>query len=134
VPRKSPQAEACATKIIRARYAARTGVAIASIRLTLQTKEFVMHILSVYIPQSVIAWIIVGLIAGWLAGTVSRGRGFGCIADIILGMVGAVLGGWIFSKLNIRGGGLLYSIAAATVGAVILVAIARIFSGGGARS
>jgi uncharacterized membrane protein YeaQ/YmgE (transglycosylase-associated protein family) len=89
-----------------------------------------MHIFALYIPQSVIAWIIIGLIAGWLAGTVSRGRGFGCIADIILGMVGAVLGGWIFSKLNIPGGGLLYSIAAATVGAVILVATARIFSGG----
>ena len=93
-----------------------------------------MHILSVYIPQSVIAWVIIGLVAGWLAGTVSRGRGFGCIADIILGMVGAVIGGWIFERLNIRGGGLLYSIAAATVGAVILVAVARIFSGGGDRS
>jgi uncharacterized membrane protein YeaQ/YmgE (transglycosylase-associated protein family) len=93
-----------------------------------------MHILSVYIPQSVIAWIIIGLIAGWLAGTLSRGRGFGCIADIILGMVGAILGGWIFSKLNIRGGGLLYGIAAATVGAVILVTVARIFSGGEDRS
>lgn len=89
-----------------------------------------MHILSVYIPQSVIAWVVIGLIAGWLAGKVSRGRGFGCIADIILGMVGAILGGWIFSKLNIQGGGLLFSIAAATVGAVILVAVARIFSGG----
>ena len=63
-----------------------------------------MHIFALYIPQSVIAWMIIGLIAGWLAGTVSRGRGFGCIADIILGMVGAILGGWIFSKLNIRGG------------------------------
>jgi uncharacterized membrane protein YeaQ/YmgE (transglycosylase-associated protein family) len=93
-----------------------------------------LHILSVYIPQSVIAWVIIGLVAGWLAGTVSRGRGFGCIADIILGMVGAVIGGWIFERLNIRGGGLLYSIAAATVGAVILVAVARIFSGGGDRS
>jgi uncharacterized membrane protein YeaQ/YmgE (transglycosylase-associated protein family) len=89
-----------------------------------------MHIFSVFIPQSVIAWVIIGLIAGWLAGTVSRGRGFGCIADIILGMVGAIIGGWIFVKLGIFGGGLLYSIAAATVGAVILVAIARIFSGG----
>jgi uncharacterized membrane protein YeaQ/YmgE (transglycosylase-associated protein family) len=89
-----------------------------------------MHIFALYIPQSVIAWVIIGLIAGWLAGKVSRGRGFGCIADIILGMVGAILGGWIFSKLNIQGGGLLYSIAAATVGAVILVAVARIFSGG----
>ena len=90
-----------------------------------------MHILSFYIPQSVIAWIVIGLIAGWLAGTISRGRGFGCIADIILGMIGAILGGWIFMKLNIQGGGLLFSIAAATVGAVILVSVARIFSGGG---
>ena len=90
-----------------------------------------MHILSLYIPQSVIAWIIIGLIAGWLAGTISRGRGFGCLADIVLGMVGAILGGWIFTKLNIQGGGLLFSIAAATVGAVILVSVARIFSGGG---
>jgi uncharacterized membrane protein YeaQ/YmgE (transglycosylase-associated protein family) len=93
-----------------------------------------MHILSVYIPQSVIMWIIIGLIAGWLAGTVSRGRGFGCLADIFIGMVGAVLGGWIFAKLNIRGGGLLFSIAAATVGAVLLVGVARILSGGGDRS
>src|SRR3984885_10638017 len=94
------------------------------------TKEIVMHIFALYVPQSVIAWIVIGLIAGWLAGTVSRGRGFGCIADILLGLVGAFLGGWIFTKLGIFGGGLLYSIAAATVGAVILVAIARLFSGG----
>jgi uncharacterized membrane protein YeaQ/YmgE (transglycosylase-associated protein family) len=89
-----------------------------------------MHIFALYVPQSVIAWVIIGLIAGWLAGTVSRGRGFGCIADILLGLVGAFLGGWIFEKLGILGGGLIYSIAAATVGAVILVAIARLFSGG----
>jgi uncharacterized membrane protein YeaQ/YmgE (transglycosylase-associated protein family) len=90
-----------------------------------------MHIFSLFVPQSVIAWIIIGLIAGWLAGTVSRGRGFGCIANILLGLVGAFLGGSIFMKLGISGGGLLYSIAAATLGAVILVAIARLFSGGG---
>jgi uncharacterized membrane protein YeaQ/YmgE (transglycosylase-associated protein family) len=92
--------------------------------------ETCMPTFFVRIPQSVIVWVVVGLIAGWLAGTVSRGRGFGCIADIILGMVGAVIGGWIFGKLNIPGGGMLYSIAAATVGAVILVAFARLFSGG----
>ena len=90
-----------------------------------------MHIFALYVPQSVIAWVIVGLIAGWLAGTVSRGRGFGCIADILIGLVGAILGGWIFTKLGIFGGGLLYSIAAATIGAIILVAVARLFSGGG---
>jgi uncharacterized membrane protein YeaQ/YmgE (transglycosylase-associated protein family) len=89
-----------------------------------------MHIFSVFIPQSVIAWVIIGLIAGWLAGKVSRGRGFGCIANIFIGLVGAVLGGWIFTKLGILGGGMIYSIAAATLGAVILVAIASIFSGG----
>jgi uncharacterized membrane protein YeaQ/YmgE (transglycosylase-associated protein family) len=90
-----------------------------------------MHIFALYIPQSVIAWIIIGLLAGWIAGTISRGRGFGCIANIVLGLVGAVLGGWIFTKLGIERTGSLYSLAAATVGAVILVAIARLFSGGG---
>jgi uncharacterized membrane protein YeaQ/YmgE (transglycosylase-associated protein family) len=90
-----------------------------------------MHIFALYVPQSVIAWIIIGLLAGWIAGTISRGRGFGCIANIVLGLVGAVLGGWIFTKLGIERYGFVYSLAAATVGAVILVAIARLFSGGG---
>lgn len=80
---------------------------------------------------SLLAWIIIGLIAGWIAGLVSRGRGFGCIGNLILGLIGAVLGGWIFSKLGIFGGGTIYTLAAATVGAVVLVAIARLFSGGG---
>jgi uncharacterized membrane protein YeaQ/YmgE (transglycosylase-associated protein family) len=90
-----------------------------------------MHILSLYIPQSVIGWVIIGLIAGWLAGKVSRGRGFSCIANVFLGLVGAVLGGWIFSQLGIERFGFIYSLAAATLGAVILVAVARLFSGGG---
>jgi len=90
-----------------------------------------MRIFFFTVPTGVIGWLIVGLIAGWIAGKVSRGRGFGCIANVILGLIGAVLGGWIFTKLGVLGGGLIYSIAAATVGAVILVAIARLFSGGG---
>jgi len=90
-----------------------------------------MHFFFFSVPRTVIGWILVGLIAGWLAGKVSRGRGFGCIANIILGLVGAILGGWIFTKLGILGGGLRYSIAAATLGAVVLVAIARLFAGGG---
>lgn len=89
-----------------------------------------MHIYSVYVPQSVIAWVIIGLIAGWLAGKVSRGHGFGCLANILLGLIGAVLGGWVFMRLGIFGGGFLYSLAASTLGAVILVTIARLFSGG----
>jgi uncharacterized membrane protein YeaQ/YmgE (transglycosylase-associated protein family) len=89
-----------------------------------------MHVYSVYVPQSVIAWLLIGLIAGWLAGKVSRGRGFGCLADILIGLIGALLGGWIFTKLGILGGGFIYSTAAATIGAIVLVAIARLFAGG----
>jgi uncharacterized membrane protein YeaQ/YmgE (transglycosylase-associated protein family) len=80
--------------------------------------------------RGLIGWILIGLIAGWLAGKIARGAGFGCITDIILGLVGSVLGGWLFMKLGIFGGGFLYSLAAATVGAVILVAIVHVFSGG----
>ncbi len=79
--------------------------------------------------HSLVAWTLIGLIAGWLAGKVTRGAGFGCLADVILGLIGALLGGWIFSKLGIFGGGFLFSLAAATVGAVVLVAIARLFAG-----
>jgi uncharacterized membrane protein YeaQ/YmgE (transglycosylase-associated protein family) len=75
-------------------------------------------------------WILIGLIAGWLAGTIARGRGFGCITDVILGLIGAVIGGWIFSRLGIVTFGFLGSLAAATLGAVLLVAVARIFAGG----
>jgi uncharacterized membrane protein YeaQ/YmgE (transglycosylase-associated protein family) len=79
--------------------------------------------------QGLLSWILIGLIAGWLAGKIARGRGFGCITDIVLGLVGSVLGGWIFVKLNVFGGGFLYSLAAATLGAVILVAIVHLFTG-----
>jgi len=89
-----------------------------------------MHVYSLYVPQSVIAWLLIGLIAGWLAGKVSRGRGFGCLADILIGLIGALLGGWIFTKQGILGGGFIYSIAEATIGAIVLVAIARLFAGG----
>jgi uncharacterized membrane protein YeaQ/YmgE (transglycosylase-associated protein family) len=79
---------------------------------------------------SLLGWLLIGLIAGWLAGKIARGAGYGCITDIVLGLVGSVLGGWIFVRLGILGGGFLYSLAAATVGAVILVAIVHLFSGG----
>ena len=78
--------------------------------------------------HGLIGWLLVGLVAGWLAGKIARGRGFGCITDIILGLIGSYLGGWIFIKLGIFGGGFLYSLAAATLGAVILVSIAHLFS------
>jgi uncharacterized membrane protein YeaQ/YmgE (transglycosylase-associated protein family) len=80
--------------------------------------------------HSLIGWILIGLLAGWLAGKISRGRGFGCLANVILGLIGALLGGWIFTRLGIWGGGFLFSLAAATVGAVVLVAVAGLFSSG----
>jgi uncharacterized membrane protein YeaQ/YmgE (transglycosylase-associated protein family) len=79
--------------------------------------------------NSLVGWIIIGLIAGWLTGKLTRGAGYGCLGDVVLGMVGAVIGGWIFDKLGILGGGFLFSLAAAVVGAVVLVSIARLFAG-----
>jgi uncharacterized membrane protein YeaQ/YmgE (transglycosylase-associated protein family) len=74
-------------------------------------------------------WILIGLIAGWLSGKLARGKGFGLIADLFLGLVGAVVGGWIFDRLGVVSYGFIGSLAAATVGAIILVAVARLFSG-----
>jgi uncharacterized membrane protein YeaQ/YmgE (transglycosylase-associated protein family) len=72
-------------------------------------------------------WIVVGLIAGWLAGQVMRGGGYGVLADIILGILGGIVGGWVFGMLGIwPGGGLIGSIIVALIGAVILVAITRV--------
>ena len=77
--------------------------------------------------SGLIYWLVVGLIAGWLAGVVMKGGGYGVVADIILGVLGAVLGGWIFSNLGIgAGGGIIGGIVVAFIGAVILVAITRV--------
>jgi uncharacterized membrane protein YeaQ/YmgE (transglycosylase-associated protein family) len=77
-------------------------------------------------PGGWIAWIIVGLIAGWLAGLVMRGGGYGIVWDLILGLVGALIGGFVFGLLvgdtNV---GFWGSIGIAFVGACILVAIGR---------
>ena len=71
-------------------------------------------------------WIVVGLIAGWLAGKVMRGGGYGVVIDIVLGILGGIVGGWVFGMLGLwRGGGILGSIIVAFVGAVILVWITR---------
>lgn len=70
-------------------------------------------------------WIIVGLIAGWLAGKVMKGGGYGVLMDIVLGILGALVGGWVFGLLGLHAGGLIGSIIVAFVGAVILVWIAR---------
>jgi uncharacterized membrane protein YeaQ/YmgE (transglycosylase-associated protein family) len=70
-------------------------------------------------------WIVVGLIAGWLAGQVMKGGGYGVLADIVLGIVGGAVGGWIFGLLGVGAGGLIGSIIVAFFGAVVLVWITR---------
>jgi uncharacterized membrane protein YeaQ/YmgE (transglycosylase-associated protein family) len=71
-------------------------------------------------------WIVVGLIAGWLAGKVMKGGGFGVLMDIVIGMVGAIIGGWVFGLLGIySNGGLIGSVLVAFVGAVILLWLVR---------
>src|SRR5690348_17759594 len=64
-------------------------------------------------------WLVVGLIAGWLAGKVMKGGGYGLFADLILGILGGILGGWIFGMLGIwPGGGIIGSLLVAFIGAV----------------
>lgn len=70
--------------------------------------------------------IVIGILAGWLAGKLMRGRGFGLLGDLVLGLVGGVVGGWLFGVLNIPGpNGTIGRIAIATVGAVILVFVSH---------
>ena len=68
--------------------------------------------------------IVVGILAGWLAGKLIRGRGYGILGDLVLGLVGGVVGGWLFRQLHIRGpNGALGALVVATSGAAILVFI-----------
>ncbi len=71
--------------------------------------------------ENMIRWLIVGLIAGWLTGKIMHGRGYGVVADIVLGLIGGVIGGWIFNALGVAVYGMIGSIAMLTIGAVALV-------------
>ncbi|CAE6835449.1 hypothetical protein R69927_06365 [Paraburkholderia domus] len=77
--------------------------------------------------HGIIAWLIIGAIAGWLAGVLVKGGGFGLIVDIIVGIVGAFIGGWLAGVLHISlGGGWIGSIITAVIGAVILLFLVRL--------
>jgi len=85
--------------------------------------------------MDILAWIVLGLIAGFLASAVMRGGGFGIVGDIIVGVVGALIGGFLFSVLGSTGvtGFNLWSLFVAFVGACILIALLRVVSGSRAR-
>jgi uncharacterized membrane protein YeaQ/YmgE (transglycosylase-associated protein family) len=77
--------------------------------------------------HGIIFWLIIGGVAGWLAGTLVSGGGFGLLWDILIGIIGAVIGGWLAGVLGISiGGGILSSIITATLGAVVLLLVLRV--------
>jgi uncharacterized membrane protein YeaQ/YmgE (transglycosylase-associated protein family) len=83
-------------------------------------------------PGSWLSWIIVGLIAGAVAARVVAGRGFGCIADIVVGIAGAIIGGYLLGLLfNVSGTvGFIGSLVVAFVGAAVLLSVLKLLSGG----
>jgi uncharacterized membrane protein YeaQ/YmgE (transglycosylase-associated protein family) len=81
-------------------------------------------------PGGIIAWLVVGLIAGWLAGLVMKGGGYGILGDIVMGIIGALIGGFLFGFLMPgSSAGLLGSIVVAFIGAVVFIAIVRALPG-----
>ncbi len=77
--------------------------------------------------ESLVVFIIVGAIAGWLAGLIVKGFGFGLIGNIVVGIVGALIAGWLFPTLGFAiGGGILAAIIHSTIGAVILLVLIKL--------
>ena len=82
--------------------------------------------------EGILVILLVGLIAGWLAGKIVRGTGYGLVADICLGIVGALIGSWLFPKLGIHiGSGFIAAIISATLGAILLLVVLRLVNRGG---
>jgi uncharacterized membrane protein YeaQ/YmgE (transglycosylase-associated protein family) len=78
--------------------------------------------------ESLVLILVVGVVAGWLAGQLVRGTGFGLIGDLIIGVIGAFIGTWLLPRLNIHiGSGIVGAIVSATIGAVLLLIILRVF-------
>ncbi len=77
--------------------------------------------------MSIIIWLIVGAIAGWLAGMAVKGTGYGLIGDIVVGIIGGLLAGWLFPRIGVPiGGGFVGDVIDSFIGAVILLIILRV--------
>jgi uncharacterized membrane protein YeaQ/YmgE (transglycosylase-associated protein family) len=76
--------------------------------------------------SGLLIWLLIGGIAGWLAGVIVKGYGFGLIGNIVVGIVGAFVGGWLFGQFGILGNGILGAILGATIGAVIVLFLIRL--------
>jgi len=77
--------------------------------------------------QTLLIILAIGAVAGWLAGVIMKGGGFGLLGDIIVGIIGAFIGGFLFGLLGISAGGLVGQIITATVGAIVLIFVLRMF-------
>lgn len=80
--------------------------------------------------MGIIWFILIGLVAGWLAGQIMKGSGFGVLGDIVVGVLGAVLGGFLFNTLRLPWGGLFGSLVVATIGAILLIFLVRLIKRG----
>ena len=85
-------------------------------------------------PGGILLWLLVGFIAGWAAGQVSRGHGFGVVGNIIIGLVGALIGGYLAGFLVTGTVGFIGSVVVAFFGAVILLTLVRVVGGGRIRT
>jgi uncharacterized membrane protein YeaQ/YmgE (transglycosylase-associated protein family) len=88
--------------------------------------NFCLNLREDRMANGIIWWIVVGLIAGWAAGKIMKGGGYGVIADIVLGILGGVIGGWVVGLFGLGGGGFVWSVLVAILGAVILIWITRL--------
>jgi len=75
--------------------------------------------------QNLILFLVVGLVAGWLAGRIMKGAGFGLVGDLIVGVIGAFIGVWLFGLLGISAGGIIGLLVVALVGALVLLYVIR---------
>ncbi len=82
--------------------------------------------------ESLLVILIVGIVAGWLAGQIMQGTGFGLIGDLLIGLIGAFIGDWLLPRLHIHlGSGIIALIFNALIGAIILLLVVRLLRGGG---
>ena len=82
--------------------------------------------------ESLLVILLVGVIAGWLAGQIVRGTGFGLVGDLVVGVIGALIGNWLLPRLGIQlGAGIIALIVDATIGAIVLLLVVRLVRGGG---
>src|SRR5437588_9634846 len=103
------------------------GLAVPSVGVAWSVMKLAYRNMS---GESLLIILVVGVIAGWLAGQIVQGTGFGIVGDLIIGVVGAFIGAWLLPQLGILGSGIIAAIINATIGALILLLIIRLVGGG----